>query len=136
MTAKNSGIIERLTRSSPDSLAATLAAEPSRSLLPVASFLDFARNDKKGIGFDELADDKVADLESAQCACNRKINAYLKVRDCEGALGPSGSGISMGAPARRRAGCVFPTWPDTAASKVDNTRRMTTHLWRLTVRVR
>jgi hypothetical protein len=30
---------ERLTRSSPDSLAATLAAEPSMSLVPLAPFL-------------------------------------------------------------------------------------------------
>src|SRR5206468_12827354 len=36
---------ERLTRSSPDSLAATLAAQPSMSLVPLAPFLDFARND-------------------------------------------------------------------------------------------
>ncbi len=38
--------IQRLTRSSPDSLAATLAAQPSMSLVPFAPFLDFARNDK------------------------------------------------------------------------------------------
>src|SRR5215475_14613711 len=38
--------IQRLTRSSPDSLAATLAAQPSMSLAPLAPFLDFARNDK------------------------------------------------------------------------------------------
>src|SRR5207247_1585335 len=38
--------IERLTRSSPDSLAATLAAQPSMSLVPLAPFLDLARNDK------------------------------------------------------------------------------------------
>src|SRR6476661_601279 len=38
--------IPRLTRSSPDSLAATLAAQPSMSLVPLAPFLDFARNDR------------------------------------------------------------------------------------------
>ena len=46
---------EGLTPSSPDSLAATLAAQPSISLVPLAPFLDpfdfaqgktFARNDK------------------------------------------------------------------------------------------
>jgi len=46
---------EGLTPSSPDSLAATLAAQPSMSLVPLAPFLDpfdfaqgktFARNDK------------------------------------------------------------------------------------------
>jgi hypothetical protein len=35
-------------RSSPDSLAATLAAQPSMSLIPIAPFLDFAWNDKDG----------------------------------------------------------------------------------------
>src|SRR5438874_7032769 len=40
---------ERLTRSSPDSLAATLAAQPSMSLVPLAPFLDSARNDKEEI---------------------------------------------------------------------------------------
>ena len=38
--------IQRLTRSSPDSLAATLAAQPSMSLVPLAPLLDFARDDK------------------------------------------------------------------------------------------
>src|SRR5439155_16177472 len=41
--------IERLTHSSPDSLAATLAASPSMSLVPLAPFLDFARNDKVSV---------------------------------------------------------------------------------------
>ena len=41
--------IERLTHSSPDSLAATLAAQPSMSLVPLAPFLDFARNDKPSL---------------------------------------------------------------------------------------
>src|SRR5207248_7941211 len=40
--------IERLTRSSPGSLAATLAAQPSMSLVPLAPFLDFTRNDERG----------------------------------------------------------------------------------------
>jgi diketogulonate reductase-like aldo/keto reductase len=38
---------KRLTRSSPDSLAATLAAQPSMSLVPLAPFLHFDRNDKR-----------------------------------------------------------------------------------------
>ena len=38
-------IIIDWTRSSPDSLAATLAAQPSMSLAPLAPFLHFGRND-------------------------------------------------------------------------------------------
>src|SRR5207249_12304298 len=41
--------IRRLVRSSPDSLAATLAAPPSMSLIPVAPFLDFVRNDRRRV---------------------------------------------------------------------------------------
>ena len=54
--------IERLTHSSPDSLAATLAAQPSMSLVPLAPFLDFARNDKKGHWLHEFAVDEVSKL--------------------------------------------------------------------------
>ena len=45
---------ERLTRSSPNSLSATLAAQPSMSLVPLASFLDFTRNDRQLISSTNL----------------------------------------------------------------------------------
>src|SRR6266480_2942515 len=50
---------ERLTRSSPDSLAATLAAQPSMSLVPLAPFLHSGRNDKMSapVHFRELTPD-------------------------------------------------------------------------------
>jgi hypothetical protein len=38
--------MQRLTRSPPDSLAATVAAQPSMSLVPLAPFLGFAQYDK------------------------------------------------------------------------------------------
>src|SRR5207302_8586196 len=39
---------KKLTRSPPDSLAATLTAQPSMSVVPFTPFLDFPRNDKLG----------------------------------------------------------------------------------------
>src|SRR5438270_11889961 len=45
-----------LIRSSPDSLAATLAAPPSMSLIRVVPFLDFSRNDRRRVFHTPLKD--------------------------------------------------------------------------------
>jgi len=63
--------VERLTRLSPDSLAATLAAQPSMSLIPFAPFLDFARNDK---------------WPRCNSASSRLEKGYRAIRSCAGIL--------------------------------------------------
>src|SRR5947208_14347979 len=71
--------IERLTRSSPDSLAATLAAQPSMSLVPLASFLDFV-NGKQRSGSVRMGESKSLNLRAQNPTFNEEKLFWLETQ--------------------------------------------------------